>query len=159
MSKYLHFAMFPGNHCLLSIWYTDPPFRVHHHARRIMEFEWENEHDDSGSKLLTLTVTYQADGNYLIEVIPPLIASLVMFKGPFISLSFSSFHYHKLELLLYVIQVILSMHMQMGEDGSYISEVKATYLGEHKFRVEFDGVSTDVHLAVYNKVNAFFKCI
>lgn len=51
------------------------------------------------------------------------------------------------------------MHMQMGEDGSYISEVKATYLGEHKFRVEFDGVSTDVHLAVYNKVNAFFKCI
>lgn len=49
--------------------------------------------------------------------------------------------------------------MQMGEDGSYISEVKATYLGEHKFRVEFDGVSTDVHLAVYNKVNAFFKCI
>ncbi|KAL9430982.1 hypothetical protein AB3S75_026220 [Citrus x aurantiifolia] len=96
----------PRNHCLLSIWYTDPPFRVHHHARRIMEFEWENEHDDSGSKLLTLTVTYQADGNYLIE---------------------------------------------MGEDGSYISEVKATYLGEHKFRVEFDGVSTDVHLAVYNK--------
>ncbi|KAH9729746.1 methylcrotonoyl-CoA carboxylase subunit alpha [Citrus sinensis] len=96
----------PGNHCLLSIWYTDPPFRVHHHARRIMEFEWENEHDDSGSKLLTLTVTYQADGNYLIE---------------------------------------------MGEDGSYISEVKATYLGEHKFRVEFDVVSMDVHLAVYNK--------
>lgn len=80
--------MFPGNHCLLSIWYTDPPFRVHHHARRIMEFEWENEHDDSGSKLLTLTVTYQADGNYLIEVIPPLFASLVMFKGSFISLFF-----------------------------------------------------------------------
>lgn len=56
-----------------------------------MEFEWEDEHDDSGSNLLTLTVTYQADGSYLIEVIRPFIALLVMFKSSFISIFFLLF--------------------------------------------------------------------
>lgn len=34
-----------------------------------MELEWENEYDGSGSKLLALSITYQPDGNYLIEVL------------------------------------------------------------------------------------------
>ncbi|XP_031253087.1 methylcrotonoyl-CoA carboxylase subunit alpha, mitochondrial-like [Pistacia vera] len=57
-----------GSHRVLPIWYAHPPFRVHHHARRIMELEWENEYDSSCSKLLTLTVIYQPDGSYLIEM-------------------------------------------------------------------------------------------
>lgn len=57
--------------------------------------------------------------------------------------------------MLYVIQVILSMHIQMGEGGLHGSEVKVACLSEHDFRVESDGVSTDVSLAVYTKVNAF----
>ncbi|XP_031252942.1 methylcrotonoyl-CoA carboxylase subunit alpha, mitochondrial isoform X4 [Pistacia vera] len=57
-----------GSHRVLPIWYAYPPFRVHHHARRIMELEWENEYDSSCSKLLTLTVIYQPDGSYLIEM-------------------------------------------------------------------------------------------
>lgn len=65
----IHLVMCPGGHGLLSPWYAHPPFRVHHHVRRIMEFEWENEYDSSGSKLFRLSVTYQPDGNYLIEVL------------------------------------------------------------------------------------------
>lgn len=34
-----------------------------------MEFEWENEYDNGGSNLLTLTITYKPDGNYIIEVL------------------------------------------------------------------------------------------
>ncbi|KAA8550833.1 hypothetical protein F0562_002517 [Nyssa sinensis] len=51
----------------LSIWYAFPPFRVNHYARRTMEFEWDNEYNKSGSKLLTLSITYQPDGSYLIK--------------------------------------------------------------------------------------------
>ena len=32
-------------------------------------------------------------------------------------------------------------------------EVKAAHLGDHEFRVQADGVSMDVSLAVYSKVN------
>ncbi|KAF5455004.1 hypothetical protein F2P56_024623 [Juglans regia] len=57
----------PGGNRSLSIWYSSPPFRVHHHARRKMELEWENEYDNGVSNLLTLTITYKPDGNYIIE--------------------------------------------------------------------------------------------
>ncbi|KAK3013776.1 hypothetical protein RJ639_010135, partial [Escallonia herrerae] len=53
----------------LSIWYSSPPFRVHHLARRSIELEWDCEHYDSGSKMLTLSVIYQPDGSLLIEVL------------------------------------------------------------------------------------------
>ncbi|XP_057964862.1 methylcrotonoyl-CoA carboxylase subunit alpha, mitochondrial isoform X2 [Malania oleifera] len=56
-----------GHKSSLSIWYAHPPFRVHHCARHMMELEWDNESDSSGSKLLTFTITYQPQGNYLIE--------------------------------------------------------------------------------------------
>ncbi|XP_022150199.1 methylcrotonoyl-CoA carboxylase subunit alpha, mitochondrial isoform X2 [Momordica charantia] len=50
-----------------SIWYSPPPFRVHHSARRTMEFEWENQYDSSVSKPFALAITYQQDGGFLIE--------------------------------------------------------------------------------------------
>ncbi|XP_048233679.1 methylcrotonoyl-CoA carboxylase subunit alpha, mitochondrial isoform X2 [Ricinus communis] len=60
----------PGHSSLHPIWYSHPPFRVHHLARHTMEFEWDNEYDSSGSKPLTvaLSITYLPDGNYLIEL-------------------------------------------------------------------------------------------
>ncbi|KAJ4831012.1 hypothetical protein Tsubulata_029572 [Turnera subulata] len=36
-------------------------------AMRIIELDWENEYDKTGSRSLTLTVTYQSDGKYLIK--------------------------------------------------------------------------------------------
>ncbi|KAJ4832163.1 hypothetical protein Tsubulata_024754 [Turnera subulata] len=57
----------PGKNSLFSIWYSNPPFRVHHPAMRIIELDWENEYDKTGSRSLTLTVTYQSDGKYLIK--------------------------------------------------------------------------------------------
>ncbi|XP_023513665.1 methylcrotonoyl-CoA carboxylase subunit alpha, mitochondrial [Cucurbita pepo subsp. pepo] len=50
-----------------SIWYSPPPFRVHHCARRTIEYEWENPYDSSVSKPFALTITYQLDGGLLIE--------------------------------------------------------------------------------------------
>ncbi|KAG5514491.1 hypothetical protein RHGRI_035785 [Rhododendron griersonianum] len=90
----------------LSVWYAHPPFRVHHCARRTMELEWVNEYDNIGSKLLTLSITYQPDGSYLIET---------------------------------------------GESSSPGLEVKVAHLGDHDFRVQTDGASMDVSLAVYSK--------
>ncbi|KDP21417.1 hypothetical protein JCGZ_21888 [Jatropha curcas] len=58
----------PGGNSLHSIWYSHPPFRVHHLARRTMVFEWDNEYDSSGLKLLTVDIMYQPDGNYLIKI-------------------------------------------------------------------------------------------
>ncbi|XP_024025268.1 methylcrotonoyl-CoA carboxylase subunit alpha, mitochondrial [Morus notabilis] len=57
----------PGGNGLFSIWYSSPPFRVHHCASSTMELEWDNEYDISGSKPLTLSITYKQDGSYCIE--------------------------------------------------------------------------------------------
>ncbi|KAL6271578.1 hypothetical protein ACE6H2_028489 [Prunus campanulata] len=57
----------PGGDSIISIWYSSPPFRVHHCARHTVELEWENEYDSSGSKSLKLSTTYKPDGSYLIE--------------------------------------------------------------------------------------------
>ncbi|KAL4038641.1 hypothetical protein IC575_002264 [Cucumis melo] len=57
---------FSGND-LHSIWYSPPPFRVHHCARRTVEFALENQYDSSASKPFPLTITYQQDGGFLIE--------------------------------------------------------------------------------------------
>lgn len=51
------------------MWYTYPPFRVHNYARRTIELEWENEFNVSSSKILTLSISNQADGKYIIEVL------------------------------------------------------------------------------------------
>ncbi|KAG6776362.1 hypothetical protein POTOM_019868 [Populus tomentosa] len=57
----------PGTSGLLPIWYSHPPFRAHYQASCTMELEWENEYDGSSSKFFTFSITYQSDGNYLIE--------------------------------------------------------------------------------------------
>ncbi|KAL5712538.1 methylcrotonoyl-CoA carboxylase [Ranunculus cassubicifolius] len=56
-----------GPNSLNSLWYAHPPFRSHHLARRTMEFEWESEYDASGSHILSLDITYQPDGTYLVQ--------------------------------------------------------------------------------------------
>ncbi|KAL3725629.1 hypothetical protein ACJRO7_030631 [Eucalyptus globulus] len=96
-----------GGNGLNSIWYANPPFRVNHCAKRVFEFKWDNDYDSTGSKPLVLSLTYQADGQYDIEV--------------------------------------------EGEGTSLGFHVKVTYLGNHDFRVEVDGVSVQVSLATYEK--------
>lgn len=51
----------------LSMWYSSPPFRVHHTATRTFELEWENDIFDGDSKVLTLSIIYQQNGKYLIK--------------------------------------------------------------------------------------------
>lgn len=52
---------------LPSIWYSHPPFRVHHEAKQTIELEWDNECEGTGSNLISLGVVYQPDGSYLIQ--------------------------------------------------------------------------------------------
>lgn len=47
------------------------------------------------------------------------------------------------------------IYLQTGENNSPGLEVKTTYLDNHDFRIEVDGVIMDVSLAVYSKVNSF----
>uniref|UniRef100_A0A0D9Y189 Methylcrotonoyl-CoA carboxylase subunit alpha, mitochondrial n=1 Tax=Leersia perrieri TaxID=77586 RepID=A0A0D9Y189_9ORYZ len=51
----------------LSVWYTHPPFRMHHFAKRLMEFELDRELGGSSDDLLKLSVTYRSDGTYFVE--------------------------------------------------------------------------------------------
>ncbi|XP_050238553.1 methylcrotonoyl-CoA carboxylase subunit alpha, mitochondrial isoform X2 [Mercurialis annua] len=57
----------PGGSSLHPIWYSHPPFRVHHLAKHTLEFEWDDENGSSRSMPLALSVTYVQDGSYLIE--------------------------------------------------------------------------------------------
>lgn len=57
----------PGGSSSPPIWYSSPPFRVHHQAKRRMALEWDNEYASDSSKIMKLTITYQPDGRYLIE--------------------------------------------------------------------------------------------
>ncbi|XP_022727704.1 methylcrotonoyl-CoA carboxylase subunit alpha, mitochondrial-like isoform X1 [Durio zibethinus] len=58
-----------GGPRLLPIWCAHPPFRVNHRAQSTMELEWENEYDSSSSKRLMLSITYQPDGKYFIQIV------------------------------------------------------------------------------------------
>ncbi|XP_047049755.1 methylcrotonoyl-CoA carboxylase subunit alpha, mitochondrial-like isoform X1 [Lolium rigidum] len=51
----------------LSVWYSRPPFRMHHSAKRLMEFEFDKELEGSSDELLKLLITYRSDGSYFIE--------------------------------------------------------------------------------------------
>ncbi|KAF8111561.1 hypothetical protein N665_0074s0089 [Sinapis alba] len=63
-----HSASNESNHGNLpSIWYSHPPFRVHHEAKQTIELEWDNECEGTGSNLISLGVVYQPDGSYLIQ--------------------------------------------------------------------------------------------
>ncbi|KAE9460689.1 hypothetical protein C3L33_07472, partial [Rhododendron williamsianum] len=72
----------------------------------LSKFQEGSRFDNIGSKLLTLSITYQPDGSYLIET---------------------------------------------GESSSPGLEVKVAHLGDRDFRVQTDGASMDVSLAVYSK--------
>jgi 3-methylcrotonyl-CoA carboxylase alpha subunit len=60
---------FPGAEKTLSVWYNNPPFRMHHFVRRPMELELSKEHDGFNEELLKLFITCRSDGSYFIEVI------------------------------------------------------------------------------------------
>uniref|UniRef100_A0A803LFN3 FACT complex subunit SSRP1 n=1 Tax=Chenopodium quinoa TaxID=63459 RepID=A0A803LFN3_CHEQI len=98
-----------GERSPLSIWYSDPPFRVNYCAKRDIEFEWENDYGTIGSVPLKLALTYQQDGSYLVEA---------------------------------------------GDCGSPGIEVKVVQLGDQDFRVEAQGLSVLITLAVYTKDNS-----
>ncbi|KAL0914330.1 hypothetical protein M5K25_014671 [Dendrobium thyrsiflorum] len=99
---------FPGGDKLLSLWYANPPFRMHHSAKRLIELEWENELKGKCLELLKLAITCVSKGGYLVE-----------FEG----------------------------------GDSPVMEIKVVHLGECKFIVEADGLSTHVTLARYFKDN------
>ncbi|GJN35424.1 hypothetical protein PR202_gb24200 [Eleusine coracana subsp. coracana] len=51
----------------LSVWYNNPPFRMHHFAKRPLELEFSKEHDGFNEELLKLFVTCRSDGSYFVE--------------------------------------------------------------------------------------------
>lgn len=57
-----------------------------------------------------------------------------------------------------VLTLDIILYFQAEENGSPVLEVKATYVKDHYFRVEADGVINNVNLAVYSKVFVFL-CI
>lgn len=59
---------FSGANNTLSVWYNNPPFRMHHFARHPLDLELE-ENDGFSEKLLKLFITHKSDGSYFIEVI------------------------------------------------------------------------------------------
>ncbi|KAI4329723.1 hypothetical protein MLD38_028076 [Melastoma candidum] len=63
------YARREGSNGLPSIWYSDPPFRVNHCAKRTVELEWDNDLYSGVSKNLTLSVSYLPQGEYLIEIV------------------------------------------------------------------------------------------
>ncbi|KAJ6795291.1 methylcrotonoyl-CoA carboxylase subunit alpha, mitochondrial isoform X2 [Iris pallida] len=56
-----------GRDKLHSLWYTHPPFRMHHSAQRKMELEWDAELNGSCQELMKLAITYLPKGSYIIE--------------------------------------------------------------------------------------------
>ncbi|KAH7661479.1 3-methylcrotonyl-CoA carboxylase alpha subunit protein [Dioscorea alata] len=61
------FAACTGGDRLLPLWYTNPPFRMHHPAKRTVELEWDKEQIDESQEVFKFIITYQLDGSYLIE--------------------------------------------------------------------------------------------
>lgn len=61
------FSLIGGNN-LVSLWYSPPPFRMHHSAKRTVELEWEKESSSSFQEPFKLAITYQPTGSYFIKV-------------------------------------------------------------------------------------------
>ncbi|KAK9747724.1 hypothetical protein RND81_02G011500 [Saponaria officinalis] len=51
----------------LSVWYSDPPFRVNYCLKRDVELEWEDNYGTDGTTPMKFGLTYQQDGSYFIE--------------------------------------------------------------------------------------------
>ncbi|XP_020579668.1 methylcrotonoyl-CoA carboxylase subunit alpha, mitochondrial isoform X2 [Phalaenopsis equestris] len=58
---------FPGGDNLFSLWYSNPPFRMHHSAKRLIELEWDNELDGKCLEPLKLVINCVSKGRYLVE--------------------------------------------------------------------------------------------
>ncbi|KAG0468719.1 hypothetical protein HPP92_018047 [Vanilla planifolia] len=56
-----------GDNSLL-LWYSDPPFRMHHSAKRVVELEWESELGEKSLELIKSSIIHLSKGTYLIEV-------------------------------------------------------------------------------------------
>lgn len=58
---------YQGERSSLSLWYSDPPFRVNYSAQHDVELEWENDYDTGNLVPMKLQITHKRDGSYLIE--------------------------------------------------------------------------------------------
>ncbi|XP_078149550.1 methylcrotonyl-CoA carboxylase alpha chain isoform X2 [Carex rostrata] len=58
----------PCNDRLVSLWYANPPFRMHHSAKTMVEFEWDKDFDGTFGGRLKLAITHQTDGGYFVEM-------------------------------------------------------------------------------------------
>ncbi|KAJ8513046.1 hypothetical protein OPV22_003480 [Ensete ventricosum] len=96
----------PSGNSLLPVWYSQPPFRMHHAAKRIIELEWDKEVTGSFPMTLKLVITYQPDGNYFIEI---------------------------------------------GDNDSPGLEVKIMHAGDRDYKVDVNGLQSNVTLAIYSK--------
>ncbi|KAL6622593.1 hypothetical protein ACP70R_032472 [Stipagrostis hirtigluma subsp. patula] len=114
-----------------SVWYNNPPFRMHHFARRPLELELDKEHDGSNEELVKLFITYRSDGSYFIE------------NGPHLGREY--FNIIKQDPLG------IGFHTEHGTSGL---DVKVDHKGDHDFRVDVGGLQTDVTLAFYSKDNS-----
>ena len=104
-----------------------------------MELEWDNEYGSGSSKIMKLTITYQPDGRYLIEVSNETNFFPVQLCHKFSKNVNSRWYYI----------------FQTEHNGSPVLEVKSTYVKDNYFRVEAAGAINDVNVAVYSKVSAF----
>ncbi|THU74102.1 hypothetical protein C4D60_Mb04t29810 [Musa balbisiana] len=96
----------PGGNSLLPLWYSQPPFRMHHAAKRMIELEWDKELTGSFPMTLKLVITYQPDGSYFIEI---------------------------------------------GDSDSPGLEVKIMHARDRDYKVDVNGLQSNVTLAIYSK--------
>ncbi|URD96457.1 methylcrotonoyl-CoA carboxylase subunit alpha [Musa troglodytarum] len=95
-----------GGNSLLPLWYSQPPFRMHHAAKRMIELEWDKELTGSFPMTLKLVITYQPEGGYFIEI---------------------------------------------GDSDSPGMEVKIMHAGDRDYKVDVNGLQSNVTLTIYSK--------
>ncbi|KAJ3674736.1 hypothetical protein LUZ60_005352 [Juncus effusus] len=106
--SHLDLSSIPRGDGLIDLWYSNPPFRMHHFAKNMIAFEWDKDFDGNFNGTLKINLTYRSDGSYFVEM----------------------------------------------EEGDLPGlQVKVLQSGKNNFRVDFDGLQTDVTLAHYSKDN------
>ena len=59
-----------------------------------MELDWDNEYESSSSKILALSITFQPDGTYLIEVLKVCVKEGFKLQWPVIVFEISNLELH-----------------------------------------------------------------